>query len=1019
MVYQDTNSQFQEFSQDDEKNKEQTNNNTQQPSSGAAPSAPAPTAPTTPIANAAIPQRQGSGRFANIQKYVKANQGGGQQIGQKLESSVQKESDKIREGIQSSQQQFQQNVQKTQEDINKANQYAQQLQQQGGAESLASAENDFQNFRNIYTGQVQNPNENVSQFQTGVNKIQNISTLPFTEQGRNQLLAEFSAGPEKQYTGGQRRFDQLLVQSDPNVTRRLQSFGGQKAQEAASNLNTNLEQQKSAIQQTKDLAAIKQQALQQSIGDFGTDKGGAFGGLYGKLEQQKIQAKAEQDAQIKELQDALKSGQIDLNTAKKYGISSYLDLGDEKIQDLVAYAPEQLQNFKSGNTELDALLKEQQSLNLGTSIYTDPARLKTLQNRSKVVQDRINALATTAAGKKSVDQYKEMADIARFGATGVNDELISKYYDQLTSEFVKANPVTKAASVMSNDELQLARSSTGNQKKYFDEVMAYDGSKPTNWNEMSDDQQRDWGQQAQAKAEQKGRFQELIKKANINKVAREQAEIKAMAGQTGALANIDKLREADAARKSELMDRYNKYSKINLSKYLKPEDLANIAQNVSARDADITMADVAKEEDNAKLTALMKLAGRNDIFLGEKQGQYGANFDFAPTQQNIKDQIAAQIAAGGASTAFDAKGKKRELFDKDMATLGLAFGMDPVMAGLIGSANQFMYDTSGKLIKNSGEGSDRFKNYINPLTSSFQSIRDMSKIASKAESALKKLNPFCFAAGNKFTMADGSIKNVEDIKINDIMMYGGKVSGIGQVAISELYDYKGFKVSGSHAVFENDNWIRVENSPNAKIVSVEETIVYPIVNEFNLMISGTEVFADMNEVENGQLYSHEERLDKLNEIKHIAKAIKDELLKIEILPYNHTEYYNTLTQWWKAHSWDMIPQKYFPKHGRIAKINGKNIAAGFMFLSDSNISVLDFIVADKNATKEERKLAVDAIIKNLKQFSLINGYDVIYCYTKHPSVIDSYKNNDFKIMQTEMTTMAYTLNNLDNNFLAD
>jgi len=869
MVYQDTNSQFQEFSQDDEKNKEQAN--LQQPNNQGGSTTPMATspsaAPTTAPATTAIPQRQGSGRFTNIQKYVKANTGGGQQIGQKLESSVQKESDKIREGIQSSQQQFQQNVQKTQEDINKANQYAQQLQQQGGAESLAAAESDFQNFRNIYTGQVQNPNENVSQFQGGVNKIESISKLPFTEQGRNQLLAEFSAGPEKQYTGGQRRFDQLLVQSDPNVTRRLQSFGGEKAKEAASNLTSSLQQQQSAIQQTKDLAAMKKQALEQSIGDFGADKGGAFGGLYGKLEQQKIQAKADQDAQIKELQDALKSGQIDLNTAKKYKLPTFLDLGNDKLQDLVSYTPEQLQNFKSGNPELDSLLKEQQSLNLGTSIYTDPTRLKTLKDRSKVVQDRINALATTDAGKKSVEQYKEMADIARFGATGVNDELISKYYDQLTNEFVKANPVVKANSVESNDELELARASTGNAKAYFDAVMAYDGSRPTNWNQMSDDEQRKWGQQAQAKAEQKGRFQELIRKANINKVAREQAEVKAMAGQTGALANIDKLREADTARQSELMDRYNKYTKLNLSKYLKPEDLANIAQNVSASDADITMADAAKEEDNARLNALMKLAGRNDIFLGEKQGQSGVNFDFNPTAQNIKDQLAAQVAAGGTSSAVDVTGMKRELFDKDMAALGLVFGMNPLVGGLLGSGNQFANDISKQAlgsIGSSGNGINRFANYTNPITGAFQAVKDISSVTKKAESAIKSI--FCFSAGTKFIMQDGSIKNVEDIKVNDKMLAGGKVYGIGQALNSSLFNYNGIEVSGSHAIIEDSKWIRVKDSKFSIPILNKESIVYPIANENHLMIHETGMIcADFDEIDNGQAIDENTRLDLLNE----------------------------------------------------------------------------------------------------------------------------------------------------------
>ena len=115
-------------------------------------------------------------------------------------------------------------------------------------------------------------------------------------------------------------------------------------------------------------------------------------------------------------------------------------------------------------------------------------------------------------------------------------------------------------------------------------------------------------------------------------------------------------------------------------------------------------------------------------------------------------------------------------------------------------------------------------------------------------------------------MDDGSIKNVEDIKINDIMLAGGKVYGIGQALNNNLYSYDGIEVSGNHAIIENDKWIRVKDSKKAIPILNKEAIVYPIANENHLMIHETGLIcADFDEIDQGQLMNEETRLSLLNE----------------------------------------------------------------------------------------------------------------------------------------------------------
>ena len=84
----------------------------------------------------------------------------------------------------------------------------------------------------------------------------------------------------------------------------------------------------------------------------------------------------------------------------------------------------------------------------------------------------------------------------------------------------------------------------------------------------------------------------------------------------------------------------------------------------------------------------------------------------------------------------------------------------------------------------------------------------------------------CFAAGTKFFMQDGSLKSVEDIKVGDVMMDGGKVrlSIIGDGSDSDWYIYGTTKVTGSHAVKEQGVWKFIRDTENAVPAETEDLL---------------------------------------------------------------------------------------------------------------------------------------------------------------------------------------------------
>ena len=117
----------------------------------------------------------------------------------------------------------------------------------------------------------------------------------------------------------------------------------------------------------------------------------------------------------------------------------------------------------------------------------------------------------------------------------------------------------------------------------------------------------------------------------------------------------------------------------------------------------------------------------------------------------------------------------------------------------------------------------------------------------------------CFIAGTMISMADGTLKPVEEVDIGDVVSVGGKVFATGKFLIDNLYDYNGIQVSGTHMVKEDGAWIRVEDSRLGVSLGDDEVIVYVFGNENRrIIINGTE-FTDYFELsEQQELINHGE-----------------------------------------------------------------------------------------------------------------------------------------------------------------
>jgi len=117
----------------------------------------------------------------------------------------------------------------------------------------------------------------------------------------------------------------------------------------------------------------------------------------------------------------------------------------------------------------------------------------------------------------------------------------------------------------------------------------------------------------------------------------------------------------------------------------------------------------------------------------------------------------------------------------------------------------------------------------------------------------------CFIKGTLITMLDGSKKPVEKVDLGDNVAVGGKVFAVGRFLNTELYDYKGIKVSGSHMVNEDGTWLRVRDTKYGKSLGDDLNTVYVFGSENRRILIDNILFTDYFEVsEQDQLINNEE-----------------------------------------------------------------------------------------------------------------------------------------------------------------
>lgn len=120
-------------------------------------------------------------------------------------------------------------------------------------------------------------------------------------------------------------------------------------------------------------------------------------------------------------------------------------------------------------------------------------------------------------------------------------------------------------------------------------------------------------------------------------------------------------------------------------------------------------------------------------------------------------------------------------------------------------------------------------------------------------------------------------------------------------------------------------------------------------------------------------------------------------LKVRALEESDWE---TLQLWWKVWQWPIMSKDMLPLNGRgglMVYNDNTLIAAGFLYLSNSKVAWLDWIISSPSYKEQDRKEALELLILSLEEVAKQQDYNIIISIARHKGLINTHKKLGYTV----------------------
>lgn len=123
-------------------------------------------------------------------------------------------------------------------------------------------------------------------------------------------------------------------------------------------------------------------------------------------------------------------------------------------------------------------------------------------------------------------------------------------------------------------------------------------------------------------------------------------------------------------------------------------------------------------------------------------------------------------------------------------------------------------------------------------------------------------------------------------------------------------------------------------------------------------------------------------------------------MKLTIRQLNDADYENILLDWWNQWGWEAPKKDFLPDEGKGGYIiydGDIPVCAGFIYVTNSKVSWVDWIISNKEyRVKPKRKEAIGLLIESLTNICKMSGSKYIYALIKSNNLIQTYESLGYK-----------------------
>lgn len=101
--------------------------------------------------------------------------------------------------------------------------------------------------------------------------------------------------------------------------------------------------------------------------------------------------------------------------------------------------------------------------------------------------------------------------------------------------------------------------------------------------------------------------------------------------------------------------------------------------------------------------------------------------------------------------------------------------------------------------------------------------------------------------------------------------------------------------------------------------------------------------------------------------------------------------YATISRWWKAWKWPVLPKTFLPDTGFIVEKNNIGIVSGYVYMTNSKAALLEWIVSNPEYKESDRKDAITLLIQAVERVLKDQGIKHVFTIGRNKSLINKHK----------------------------